>query len=379
MGKKIKLREAQKHAEEQALCQLLRTRTDVRPSFVSSFAEFAPHYRARIEPYRGLAIRAPEDWTSSVRARSPELRFLDLVKFVFARYPVARHLELAWTEELPAAADVNGLEPGCAAFEQGRTGRCYWYILAAQGGSLHREGLQHYISKREIHYFLSAPAQVVSTTRAFWYAIAMAVNEDVELAERVSRTKLVGYPVAWKFWKDIARFFARNPLPVLEMNDFIDYFQAAKDLDDGFEVHGRTLKALRRRMEEWHRMLQGMCLLDNERWPGRPIPDAVYRTEAESGPAVWRLHQITSAIELFREGERMQHCVMSYKDRCIEAGTSIWSLTYECPIGTFNRGLTIEVDNRGAVVQCRGFANRAPLDSELAILGSWAFDRGLSM
>jgi PcfJ-like protein len=377
MGKRIKLREAQKRAEEQALRQLLRTRTDVRPGFIGSFAEFAPHYRAKIELYRQHALRAPEDWKSSVRARSPELRFLDLVRFVFAKYPVARHLEQAWTEE-PAAATRHNIEPGCAAFEQGRTDRCLWYILAAQGKSLHREGLQHTLSKREAHYFLGAPPEIVSTTRAFWYAVAMAANEDAAIAERVSRTRLAGYPVTSKYWKDVARFFARHSTPVLEMNDLIDYFQAARDLDDDFEVHGRSLPALRRRMEEWHRMLRVMRLSHNERWVGRPIPDAVYRTEAEAGPAVWRMHQITNAIELFREGERMQHCVTSYKDRCMESESSIWSLTCEYPIGTFNRGLTVEVDDQGMIVQCRGFANRLPFEDEWAILDRWARDCGLS-
>jgi hypothetical protein len=379
MGKRIKQREAQKRAEQQAIRQLLRTRTDVRPGFINSFAEFAPHYRARIELYRRYALRAPEDWKSNVRVRAPEPRFLDLVRFVFAQYPVARHLELAWIEEPTTAANTNEPEPACAAFEQGRTDRCYWYILAAQGKSLHREGLQHFISKRETHYFLGAPAEIISTTRAFWYAVAMAANEDVEVAKRVSRTKLAGTPVAWKFWKDVARFFACNPLPVLEMNDLIDYFQAARDLDDGFEVHGRTLPALRRRMEEWHRLLRVMQLSHNDKWAGRPIPDALYRTEAEAGAAVWRVHQITNAIELFREGERMQHCVMSYKDRCMDSESSIWSLTCETPIGMVNRALTVEVTDGGAIVQCRGFANRAPLDDELAILSRWARDCGLSM
>ena len=164
------------------------------------------------------------------------------------------------------------------------------------------------------------------------------------------------------------------------MNDLIDYFQAARDLDDDFEVHGRSLPALRRRMEEWHRMLRVMRLSHNERWVGRPIPDAVYRTEAEAGPAVWRMHQITNsdrtvsrgrAHAALRDGELqgpMQHGIRS----------SIWSLTCEYPIGTFNRGLTVEVDDQGMIVQCRGFANRLPFEDEWAILDRWARDCGLS-
>jgi hypothetical protein len=63
----------------------------------------------------------------------------------------------------------------------------------------------------------------------------------------------------------------------------------------------------------------------------------------------------------------------------VESESSIWSLTCEQPIGTCNRGLTIEVDDKGVIVQCRGFANREPLDSERMILNRWATDCGLSI
>jgi hypothetical protein len=376
MGKQIRLREAQKRASEQALYQILRQRVKVRPPFIDSFAEFAPNYRAKVEQYRRFAIRLPEDWKSSVRSRSPERRFIDLARFVFARYPVARHLESVWDQEPRADVDTEDLEAAPSA--RGRVDRYYWYILAAQGKSLYREGLRYYLSKHEAHHFLGAPPEVVSTERAFWYAIAMAANADVEVAVRVSRTKLVDFPIAWKFWKDVARFFACNPLSVLEMNDFIDYFQATKDLDDSFEVHGSALSTLRGRVEEWKHILWIERRLDGDNWSGRPIPDAVYRTEEEGSPAVWRIHQITDAIELSREGERLRHCVAKYRSSCMASKSSIWSLTYEYPFGKFNRGLTIEVDDEGAIAQCRGFANRAPLERERAILQRWASDVGLS-
>lgn len=388
MGKKLKIREAQKRAEEQALFARLRasTRTKVRPGFISSFCDFAPPYRAKIERYRPFALRAPEDWTSGVRARSPELRFVDLVKFVFTRFPVVRHLELAWTSDLePAGADggaataADATGRGRAPFELGGADPCRWYILAGQGKSLYNEATHPFISKRETHYFLNAPAAVTSTVRAFWFAVAMAAGENAEVAERVSRTKLAGYPIEWKFWKDVARFFAVNPIPVLEMNDLIDYCQAARDLDDTFEVHGRTLNSLRRRKAQWHQMLRDTAQFDDDKWPGRPMPDTVYRTEGEKGSAIWRIHQLTTGNELLREGVRMQHCVHSYKSRCMNALSSIWSLTCEYPVGSFHRGLTIEVDDLGAMVQIRGFANRLPDENELAVLRRWAGDFGLSM
>jgi hypothetical protein len=63
---------------------------------------------------------------------------------------------------------------------------------------------------------------------------------------------------------------------------------------------------------------------------------------------------------LFREGQRMHHCAASYKHLCMNGQVSIWSLTSEFPLGHINRGVTVEVRNDSAVVQCRGFANRLP-------------------
>jgi hypothetical protein len=62
MGKKIKLREAQQHAADEALCARLRarSRTEAAPAFILSYADFPPCYRAKIEPYCSLALRAPE-------------------------------------------------------------------------------------------------------------------------------------------------------------------------------------------------------------------------------------------------------------------------------------------------------------------------------
>ena len=379
MGKQTKIREAQKRAEEQALRNRLRThaRSEAQRGFIGSFAEFAPAYRARIELYRRFAIRAPEVWTSRVRARSPELRFLDLVTFTFAQFPAPAHLEQAWTAERVATANCG--QQGPAPFELGQPDPCYWYILAAQGKSLFREATHPYISKRETHYFLNAPPNVASTTRAFWYAAAMAANEDVETAERVSRTKVATFPITCKFWKDVARFFARNPAPVLEMNALIDYLQVAKDMDATYDVHGRSLPSLRRQMAGWHRKLRETNTLDTDKWQGQPIPDAIYRTDGENGAATWRLHQITNGKELVSEGMRMQHCVVAYKSQCMQGLSSIWSLTCEYPAGKFNRGITVEVSGEDAITQCRGFANRRPTESELAILGQWASDYGLSI
>src|SRR5262249_52970126 len=130
-----------------------------------------------------------------------------------------------------------------------------WYIIATQGGSLHKQAAHPYLSRQETHHFLAAPARL-TTDRAFWYAIAPANGADASTAVRVAQTKLAEHSVGAPFWRDAARFFARQPTTLAEMNDLIDFIRVAKAEDDGFTLKGRALAALLRRMHEWHRALQ---------------------------------------------------------------------------------------------------------------------------
>lgn len=379
MGRKTKLREAQKHAAEQALCARLRehSRTEKGPAFIGRYAEFALPYQHRLEAYRKYAVRDPEAWRCRLRVRAPEARFLDLVRFSFARFPVPQHLETAWTHGLQGCAAANQNEVAAPVAPAEPDFR-HWYILTAQGQSLHREAACRYLTARETHLFLRAPNQVTSSAQALWYAIAKAATDDESAALRVARTKITDRSGASTFWKDVARFFARHPLSVVEMNDLLDFLHAAKMADARFSIVGRTLPALRRRMADWHRVLRAAPSVAGTRWDGRPIANSTYATEGEDGRTVWRFRQIKTGEQLFEEGERMHHCVVAYKDVCASGASSIWSLSRETPGQTFNRSLTIEMTRDGRIVQCRGFANRLPLINERAIVQRWADDNGLA-
>ena len=193
-----------------------------------------------------------------------------------------------------------------------------WYIVATQGGSLHKNAAHPYMSKLETHHFLNAPAHLTSGQAAFWYAIARAQADDDAAARRIAQSKLRDYSVASTFWKEAARFFARNPISVQQMNDLIDFFAFAKEADANFSFKGRTLPALRRRMEEWHRALVKEQTIAGGAWAGRAIPDVSYETGSEDQKAIWHFRQIKTGNDLFREGQRMHHCVASYKSACIE-------------------------------------------------------------
>ena len=363
MGKKIRLDEARRSADEAAVTAHLRahSKAKTRPAAVSTYHKLAPCYRDRIEPYRELALRQPEHWCCRVRSRSPERRFLALVKFTFASYPVARHLERAWIEET---------DRDWPDFR-------HWYIIAAQGGSLYKQAAHTVLSKLETHHFLNAPEAVGSSRRACWYAVARAQTEHLGVAWRIAQSRLAAFPINSSCWKETARYFARNPTSIAELNDLIDFLRAAREADENYSLKGRGLVTLRRRMAQWHRELRSRAMVCGGNWEGHAVPDGEYQTGNEHNRAIWRFRQIKTGNDLFKEGQRMHHCVVTYKSRCMTGDISIWSLSCEFPVGKLNRGVTLEVRNDGTIVQCRGFANRLPYANEVSVVKRWANDHGL--
>src|SRR5262249_3858988 len=161
----------------------------------------------------------------------------------------------------------------------------------------------------------TAPKDVPSSQHAFWYAFARAQGADLNVALQIARTRLTGFPVVMPFWKDVARFFACNPISIPEMNDLIDFFQAANEQDVEFSLKGRSLAALRRRMAEWHRALRRRDIVCGGSWEGYPLPDVEYEAGGKDRRAIWHFKQIKTGNDLFKEGQRMHHCVVTYKAR----------------------------------------------------------------
>ena len=383
MGKRNRLRQARRQQAEINVCAVLAAHSKRKsdPAVAVTYGDFAPEYRAKIEACRTFALRPPEMWRCRLKSRSQERRFIDLVRFAFARYRAPAHLERSWISEVEDdfVDDIGPCGPRIADGRQAaaRPDLRRWHLIATQGGSLHKHAAHPYLSKLETHHFLDAPDHL-TTGLAFWYAIARASSEDTSAAVRIAQTRLADYSVASQYWRDVARFFAPHPTTIAEMNDLIDFLRTAKEEDRGFSLKGRTLPALRRRMQDWHRALHKQQAICGGSWPGRALPDIEYRTGREDKIAIWRFRQIKTGNDLFHEGQRQHHCVASYKQRCMSGDVSIWSLACEYPLGHLNKGLTIELRKSGVIMQCRGFANRLPHANELIMVKRWAREHGLS-
>ncbi len=381
MGKRLRLREAQRRRRDAVLSAKLEAHShrSARPRAAAAFADFNLEFRRKVEALRSHALRAPEDWACRIKSRSEERRFIDLVRFVFARYRVPAHLERVWIEGIEDDFIDKITAPDRFSIERAvRPNLRHWYLTAAQGGSLHKHATHLYLSRHETHHFLAAPDEVTSVKRALWYAVARAQSNSREVAIKVARSKVANYSIASSWWKEVARFFARHPTTVSEMDDLVDFLLATKHENETFTLKGRTLATLRRRLEAWHHDLRKSRAIGGGTWEGAPLPDVEYEAGQDHKRAIWRFRQIKTGNDLFREGQRMHHCVVTYKWACLAGRISIWSLTNEFPIGRVNRGVTMEVTSDGRIVQCRGFANRLPYGNEVAMAKRWAREHGLT-
>jgi hypothetical protein len=367
MGRRNHQRQAQRAmADRQVRAHLARRIAAAEPP--DDFYGFSRERQALIERYDARYIRSPRDWRCKVKSKSESKRFIELVRFTFARFPTPDHLTAVWAE---------ATAPACSTTLAGIDLR-EWWLAVAQGNSLYKAIARRWLSKAETHHFVNAPAGLDSA-QACWYAVARPYASVSSDALKIAKTKLPDrFPIANPFGREIAQYFARSPAAIAEMDDIIDYLQAAKLECHLFSLKGRSLAALRRRMQEWHRALAKQQSIGGDAWSGHPIPDYEYRNGGGDEQSRWHFRQIKTGDDLFAEGQRMRHCVAAYKERCMRGEVSIWAVDCERPAGVWNRGVTLEVRNTQAIVQCRGFANRQPLPEERSVVARWADENGLT-
>src|SRR6185295_16649976 len=362
---------------------------------VSQPARPAPSFHKAIdESKRGFEadiLRDARAWRPQLKTRdAPRLR-LAAARYLFARYTVAEHLEQIWI-------DCSGLEPGEITLPK------RWYVVAAGGGSLYREGAGTWLSRKEVHAFLHPPPRL-GFEAAIWQAIARSYSNDPGIVLRIARSRIAQTPRAeLGFWREVVRFFCAHPTTVEEIDDLRDYLADCHRRNPEFGLKGRTLASLGRQMRAWHRDLEAIERIevarrraeaaqarargqasareaaDTGRWPGAAIADWSWSPAAKdrSKREEYLVIQLRTAADLVAETRAMRHCVASYAAKCIAGLASIWSLRRRAA-GNTERLLTIELDRQYRAIQVRGLANRTPRTEERKLLERWAKARGIDL
>ena len=362
---------------------------------VSQPARPAPSFEtAIVEAKRGFeadVLRDARAWRPQMKTRDVARLRLAAARYLFGRYTVAEHLEQIWI-------DCSGLAPDEIIL------RKRWYIVAAGGGSLHREGAGAWLSRKEVHAFLNPPPRL-GFEAAIWQAIARSYSNDPAIVLRIARSRIAQTPRAeLGFWREVVRFFCAHPTTVEEMDDLRDYLADCRRRNPEFGLKGRTLASLGRQMREWHRDLEAIRRIEVARrraeaaqarvrgqalgrelagdgsWPGAAIADWSWSPAAKdrSNREEHLVIQLRTAADLVAETRAMHHCVASYAPKCIAGHASIWSLRRRAA-GHTDRILTIELDRQCRAIQVRGFANRTPRTEERKLLERWAKARGIDL
>lgn len=341
--------------------------------------------------FEGEIVRDAWAWRPKLKTRDAGKLRLAAARHLFALYPVPVHLERIWI-------GADGLEADEVRL------RKRWYVAAVRGRSLWKEEARQWLSRKEVHWFLNPPGEL-GFDEAFWAAIARGYTEDIGVALRIARSKIVRAPRGdLAFWREVARFFCVNPTTLEKIDDLCDYLAAAYRRDRAYSLKGRTLASLERQMAQWHRDLAVVARIEAARrraaqararpngrasasasqcgrWAGSPLADWSWQPSenaARRRREEYVVTQIVTADELVAEGRAMHHCVWTYAQRCIAGQVSIWSLRRKTQ-GKVDRLLTIELDRQNRAVQVRGFANRLATADEGQVVGRWAKARGVML
>ncbi|MEZ5810936.1 MAG: PcfJ domain-containing protein [Rhizobiaceae bacterium] len=351
-----------------------------------------PNFRKAIEDAKrgfvAFMIRDCQAWHPKMKTRDASRLRLAAARHCFARYAVPSSLEEVWLRNVSTDAEEVRL-------------RKRWYIAAAQGRSLYKEGADRWLTRKEVHRFLNPPGRL-SFEEAFWQAIVRTYTDDVGMALRIARSKIRFYPRGQiGFWREAARFFAVNPVSLEEIDDLCDFLAARHRADRDWSLKGRTLASLTRLAQEWHRDVAMVARIEaarqraaalarhpdkdhvarGGRWKGSKLPDWQWKPSAKKGGKTreeYVVAQLVTADSLVAESRAMRHCVWTYASKCIAGNASIWSLRHHAN-GAMTRLLTIELDRNDRAVQVRGFTNRVARPDEVKVLERWAKARGVGL
>lgn len=349
--------------------------------------DFAKAIDEAVRGFAGEVVRDPQSWHPQMKTRDAARLRLAAARHLFARYPVPSMLEQIWLDD--AGLDAQEIQL-----------RKQWYVMAARGGSLYKAGAGQWLTRKEVHAFLNPPAGV-GFNEAIWYAIARSYTDAPNTAMCVARSKIARTPRGeLPFWREVARFFCANPLPVEAIDDLCDYLAECRRRDRRYSIEGRTLASMRRRMHEWHHDVAAIERIEAIRrrarqaaahgrgvaaadlaWAGSPLADWEWTPSAKDAKAKgerYVVRQLKQAEDLVMESRAMRHCVSTYAGKCIAGHASIWSLR-RCTKTGIDRLLTIEVDQQRRAIQVRGFANRLAHADERNVLERWTKARGITL
>ena len=321
--------------------------------------------------FRRAHVRAVAGWPGTSASWRPAV--CSLAQHLIGKYSVPAFLAASWY-----ATDDPYAER-----------KREWFVGHARGASFRSLDLPIEMTRKMEHIFL-ASRDHLTIEHAMRRAELLVLGASDELVKAVLTTRSAMDLDNGGFWRTVWMFLIANASAIdhVQIGPMIEFVQAIRHqrvavetaagivLRDppqpSFSMKGRTVQSMLRLMQDWHRSLG----LANGGLTWAPSPLQPMMTEEpghdpSAPPSIWQMMELTNGAQLRTEGTALHHCVASYADRCWRGASRIWALRV-------HRGdkvrhvLTVEVDmKRRAVVQARGWGNRAPSGKPLRLLQDW--------
>ena len=329
--------------------------------------------------FRSAHVRSLQVWPGT--SASWQVAVCSLAHHLVCNYPVPPFLAAAWyaTED--------------AYMEAKRK----WFVAHGRGASFRSLDLPIVMTRQMEHIFLGSRDHL-GIEQAMRRAELLALGASDEMVQAVLATRLATDLRNGTFWRTVWMFLIANARSIgrAQIGPMIDFIQAirhervAVETQDGivlrdppqpsFSIKGRTGQSMLRLMQDWHRDL-GLAN-GGLTWTPSPLKPMLIEQPGQdpsAPPIVWELTELTNGAQLRTEGTALHHCVASYADRCWQGTSRIWSLRSRRG-AKVRHVLTIEVDmRRRAVIQARGWRNRAASGTPLRLLQDWTLRERLRL
>ena len=305
-----------------------------------------------ISVFGNRIVRDIETWENQYVKADEQIS--SLLKHCFAKYDTPVFLE--------------------QSFYQSQKLYMLWYIQLGSGKSVKElSQLPVVLTNRMAHEFRAAPS-FLSANEALRYAQAIGFGATKQMAKIIAFSRLsIIREEQEPFWATVVRFFAKvETLELNELNQMVDYLAYKYREDRSFTMKGRTFNALLNQTNEWHRRAHLKKVGRVLSWPSSKIKP-LYREETIDGKTVvYKTIELRNSVELYDEGQAMNHCVAEYDEDCIDGVCSIFSLQREVSGQEPERLATIEIELPSLeIVQAKAKYNEDPGEKSLELINQW--------
>lgn len=266
-----------------------------------------------------------------------------------------------------------------------------------KGKGIHRFPKLGLEMNSKMNFLLNHAPSHFDLPKAMWWAKIKSMGVSYSIASKLVDNTYIEINTTWPNWYDDFIFFL-NRFPKIEQGDLkkiLDFIIAQKNNGINFQVKnydedicidplfpdfsfkGRTIASVLKHVEKWRTYVQ---VIKESGVNGEFKISPILPMRIKEGKRLIRIRQITNMKKLALEGSKMNHCVATYADECLQGNSSIWSMCEILGIGKVKRLITIEVEEKTKKIsQASGNSNRSLHEIEQKWLKMWGEKEALEM